>query len=224
MVLALAAGSAVWAGPRAEVLTHGPSTCHALALTFDLCPVSEGSGFDEPLVQFLIAHRIHATFFASGTWIARHDAAVRELAAQPFFELGSHGETHVHMAALSAEAQLREITGPLVTLKTRYGVTTALFRPPYGEYADATVRTAESAGLTVVTWSIVSGDPDPKLPAARIAEEVERRAGNGSIIIFHANGRGWHSAEVMGDVYDKLIVDRKFSAVTVSELQRPCGK
>jgi peptidoglycan/xylan/chitin deacetylase (PgdA/CDA1 family) len=212
------------ASHTAGVLTHGPSDCHAIAITFDLCPVKEGSGFDEPLVRFLIEHRIHATFFPSGSWISKHDVALRELLAQPFFEIGTHGETHALLTKLSAGAQLREILGPVETLNARYGAQTTLFRPPYGDYNDDTVRVAKSAGLTVVTWSVVSGDPDPRLVPSRIEEEVERRARNGSIIIFHANGRGWHTPEVIADVYQKLLVQRGFAARTISELQGPCRK
>lgn len=209
---------------RASLLTRGPSACHAVAFTFDLCPVTEGSGFDEPLIQYLIGHRIHATFFASGRWIATHDAAVRELAAQPFFELGTHGETHAHLPRLPAPAQLGEITGPVRTLKDRYGVATTLFRPPYGEYSDETLRQAESAGLTTVMWSVVSGDPDPKLAPAAIVADVEWRVRNGSIIIFHANGRGWHTLEIIESLNERLLAGRAFRSVTISELQGPCAR
>jgi peptidoglycan/xylan/chitin deacetylase (PgdA/CDA1 family) len=223
VALAIVAAAAVCADARAEVLTHGSPACHALAFTFDLCPVKDGTGFDEPLVQYLIAQKIHATFFASGTWIASHDAAVRELAAQPFFEIGAHGETHAHLPPLPAEAQRREITGPVATLKNRYGVTSTLFRPPYGEYSDETVRLADAAGLTTVMWSVVSGDPDPKLEPAAIVADVEWRVKNGSVIIFHANGRGWHTREIVGELNVRLVTGRKFSTATISELRGPCA-
>jgi peptidoglycan/xylan/chitin deacetylase (PgdA/CDA1 family) len=94
-----------------------------------------------------------------------------------------------------------------------------LFRPPYGEYNDETVRQAESAGQTLVMWSIVSGDPDPKLPADRIVADVVSRAKNGSVIIFHANGRGWHDDDVVPAVYQTLVETKHFTADTVSELR-----
>jgi peptidoglycan/xylan/chitin deacetylase (PgdA/CDA1 family) len=206
------------------VFTRGPAPCHALAFTFDLCPVREGSGFDAPLVKFLVDHKVHATFFASGSWIAAHDAQMHELLSHPFFEIGTHGQMHAHMTSEDANAQAAEIRGPVATLAKRFAVRATLFRPPYGEYNDETVRQADAAGQTVVMWSIVSGDPDPKLPADRIVADVVSRAKNGSVIIFHANGRGWHDDEVVPEVYRSLIESKHFAADTVSELRGCTGQ
>ena len=213
-------------GLASSVFTRGPANCHALAFTFDLCPVTQGSGFDAPLVKFLEEHRVHATFFASGRWIASHDAELRELIAQPFFEIGTHGQAHAHLPTLTPEAQAAEIRGAVQTMAATYGVRATLFRPPYGEYNDDTIRMADAAGQTVVTWSIVSGDPDPKLPASGIVDDVVSRAKNGAVIIFHANGRGWHTSETVPAVYERLVLGKGYATETVSELRacRPPGK
>jgi peptidoglycan/xylan/chitin deacetylase (PgdA/CDA1 family) len=203
-----------------EVFTHGSSACHALAFTFDLCPVHDGNGFDTPLIKFLIDHKVHATFFVSGPWIAAHDAEMHALIAQPFFEIGTHGQAHAHLPLLNAGEQAAEIRGPVSTLARRYSVRANLFRPPYGEYDEESVRQAAAAGQTVVMWSIVSGDPDPKLSPKSIEADVIGRAKNGSVIIFHANGRGWHDDEVVPVVYQTLVETRHFAADTVSELRR----
>ncbi len=204
------------------VFTRGPAACHALALTFDLCPVKEGSGFDAPLLRFLEDRHVHATFFASGRWIATHDAQVRDLIAQPFFELGTHGQAHAHLPTLTPAAQQAEIHGPIATLTSQYGLHPTLFRPPYGEFDDESVRAAAADGQTVVMWSVVSGDPDPQLSAAAIVDDVASRVKNGSVIVFHANGRGWHTSEIVSTLYERLIVTKHFSAETVTELRHGC--
>jgi peptidoglycan/xylan/chitin deacetylase (PgdA/CDA1 family) len=127
------------------------------------------------------------------------------------------------MSHLTAAAQAREMSGPIKTLAVTYGRVATLFRPPYGDYDAETVKEARKAGLTFVLWSVVSGDPDPKLSAARIAAEVEARAHNGSIVIFHANGRGWHTPEVIADVYQRLIVQKGMTPLTVSEMLSSCA-
>lgn len=209
-------------GAVTGAVTSGPSSCHAVALTFDLCPVKTGRGFDAPLVNYLIAHRIAATFFVSGAWITSHEHELRQLAAQPFFEIGTHGEAHAHLPSLSTTEQVAEITGPAATLGERFGIHAALFRPPYGEYTEDSVRLSAAAGQTLVLWSVVSGDPDPKLPADRITDEVVRRARNGSIIVFHANGRGWHTRDIVPAVYEQLMTRRGFKTETVSHLRTGC--
>jgi peptidoglycan/xylan/chitin deacetylase (PgdA/CDA1 family) len=217
----LALALVAWSEPG--VVRSGPATCKGIALTFDLCPVKEGAGFDEVLVHELIAHHIHATFFPSGRWMVQHDAALRELLAVPYFELGTHGEAHASLPKLSGEALRHEITTPAARLAHDYGRVTTLFRPPYGDYNAESLAAVHEAGLTFVMWSVVSGDPDPMLPAARIAQEVNARARNGSIIIFHANGRGWHTPEVIEDVYQHLVVEKGFTPLTVSELLTGCA-
>lgn len=209
-------------GQADAIVTHGLSTCHAVAFTFDLCPVVSGTGFDQKLISFLIAHRVHATFFASGAWIDTHDAQLRELAAQPFFEIGTHGETHAHMPRLNATLQAAELTGAVHTLEARYQQHPTLFRPPYGEYNADTLRVADAAGQKVVMWSIVSGDPDQKLTAEAIEADVEHRVKNGSVMIFHANGRGWHTSEVIPVLYDRLVAKKSFATETITELLGGC--
>lgn len=209
-----------WSAPA--VVRSGTGACKGFALTFDLCPVKQTPGFDEALVRELIDHHIHATFFPSGRWIEQHDAQTRELLAVPFFEMGTHGEVHAMMTHLTRSEQAREMSGPVKTLASTYGRIATLFRPPYGDYNADTVDVAREEGLTFVLWSVVSGDPDPKLPASRIAAEVETRAHNGSIVIFHANGRGWHTRDVIADVYQRLVVERGLVPLTVSEMLASC--
>ncbi|MFO0766854.1 MAG: polysaccharide deacetylase family protein [Nitrospiraceae bacterium] len=69
---------------RAQVIKTGSPGCPAVALTYDLCPVRTASGFDVELIDFLIEHKIPATFFMSGRWMAKHEAEVRKLLAVPF--------------------------------------------------------------------------------------------------------------------------------------------
>jgi peptidoglycan/xylan/chitin deacetylase (PgdA/CDA1 family) len=49
---------------------------------------------------------------------------------------------------------------------------------------------------------------------------VQRGARNGSIIIMHANGRGWHTAEALPQII-AFLRGRGFELVTVSELLGP---
>jgi len=70
----------------------------------------------------------------------------------------------------------------------------------------------------------VSGDPDPNLPAKNIEADVIGRARNGSVIIFHANGRGWKDDEVVPVVYQTLVEGRHFKTDTISELRGCDGR
>ncbi|MBI4400671.1 MAG: polysaccharide deacetylase family protein [Nitrospirae bacterium] len=206
----------------AQVVRAGPPTCKAIALTFDMCPVREGSGYDAPLIAALIEQRIPATFFLSGRWMATHDAEVRALLAVPFFEVGTHGQVHAHLPMLDEAKQRAEISGPVEVLRTRYGYATALFRPPYGEFNDATVDAVRALELRFILWNALSGDPDPRLSTEQMLAHLTSTVRNGSVIVFHANGKGHHTREVVEDLYRELVVKRDLKPVTVTELLDGC--
>ena len=88
---------------QAQVIKSGPASCPGVALTFDLCPVQKGGGYDQALIDYLIEQKIPATFFMSGKWITKHDRQVKALLQVPFFEVGTHGEVHAHMPFHSAD-------------------------------------------------------------------------------------------------------------------------
>ncbi len=203
----------------AEVIRGGNPQCQAVAFTFDLCPTGVGTGgYDAPLIADLVARRIPATFFMSGRWMDKHDAEVRGLLQVPFFEVGSHGQTHAHLPFLDADHQREEINGPLITLTTKYGRRSTLFRPPYGEYNDTTVEVAQQLGLRFILWNAVSGDPDPHLSRQRMRDRLVATVRGGSVIVFHANGKGKHTREVVDDLHEELVRKRGLKLVTVSEL------
>ncbi|HKW85744.1 MAG TPA: polysaccharide deacetylase family protein [Nitrospiraceae bacterium] len=215
----------VTAGSRdgtAQVIRSGSPTCKAIALTFDMCPVRDGAGYDAPLIDTLISKRIPATFFLSGRWIATHDAEVRALLSVPFFEIGTHGQLHAHLPMLDADRQRKEILGPVTLLQTRYGRRAPLFRPPYGEYNETSVEIARALGLRFILWNVVSGDPDPQLSRTRIVDNLKATVRNGSIIVFHANGRGRHTRAVVEDLYQDLVLTKNLQPVTVSTLLDGC--
>jgi len=204
----------------AQVVTSGPSTCPAVALTFDLCPVrgGGGSGYDQALIDYLIEHRIPATFFMSGKWVTKHDEQVKDLLQVPFFEFGTHGDVHAHLPFHSPEEQKQEILGPVRLLQTRYGHDTTLFRPPYGEYNDDSVNVVKALGLQFILWNVVSGDPDPTLTTEQIDGRLSKMVRKGSIVVMHANGKGKHTREVVEHLYERLLPQRRLTAMTVSDL------
>jgi peptidoglycan-N-acetylglucosamine deacetylase len=203
---------------HAQVIKSGPSSCPGVALTFDLCPVRNGAGYDQALIDYLIEQKVPATFFMSGKWMMKHDRHVRALLRIPFFEVGTHGEVHAHLPLHSAEEQKQEILGPVRLLKTRYNHDAILFRPPYGEFNDDTVDVARSLGLQFILWDVVSGDPDPTLTALGIEDHLKRVVKKGSVIVMHANGKGRHTHEVVQDLHQQFLPLRHLIPMTVSDL------
>jgi peptidoglycan/xylan/chitin deacetylase (PgdA/CDA1 family) len=202
----------------AQVVRGGAPSCRAVALTFDLCPVREGTGYDAGLIDYLTEHGIPATFFVSGRWINKHDPETKKLLAVPFFEMGTHGQVHAHLAMLDEEHQRAEIAGAVNLLKSRYGIHAPLFRPPYGEFDDVTVEVVKTLGLRLILWDVVSGDPDPALSADRMLAHLALTIRGGSLIVFHANGKGVRTREVVERLAQELLPKQGLKPVTVTEL------
>lgn len=203
---------------QAQVIKTGPSSCPAVALTYDLCPVRTASGFDHELIEFLIANKIPATFFMSGRWMTRHDAEVKKLLAVPFFEIGTHGDVHAHLPMHEVHEQQQEIMGPVRLLKNKYGRPATLFRPPYGEYNDQTVEAVHALGLRFILWNIESGDPDQTLTAEAILTRMHTRIKPGSVIVLHANGKGRYTREVTEALAGALLPAKGLNPLTISDL------
>lgn len=203
---------------EAQVIKAGAASCPAVALTYDLCPVRTASGFDAELIDFLIEHKVPATFFMSGRWMVKHEAEVRKLLAVPFFEVGTHGDVHAHLPMHEAEEQRQEILGPVRMLKSKYHHDATLFRPPYGEFNEVTVDVVTSLGLRFILWNIESGDPDPTLSADAVLGRVQKRLKPGSVIVLHANGKGKHTREVTEALVTTVMPAKGLQAATVSNL------
>ncbi len=217
----LAAGSLGLLPPAesgAQVIKSGPPRCPGVALTFDLCPVRKGPGYDQPLIDYLVKHRIPATFFMSGNWMAKHEVEVDHLLVIDFFEVGTHGDVHAHLPMHDADEQRMEILGPVKALHERYAHEATLFRPPYGEYNDVTIAVVNMLGLRFIQWNIESGDPDPTLSAGQILARVGTRAKPGSIVVFHANGKGKQTRQVIEQLTSDILPRKGLQPMTVSEL------
>jgi peptidoglycan-N-acetylglucosamine deacetylase len=106
-------------------------------------------------------------------------------------------------------------TQSLLTALT--GRVPTLFRFPYGAYSARAAQEIFRLGLTPIQWDVVSGDPVKSRTAPLIERWILSQTQNGSIIIMHVNGRGWHTAEALPGIIAG-IVDRGHRLVTVSQL------
>lgn len=213
-----------------------PAAKKLIALTFDLCEQQgEIAGYDGSIIDFLRREGIKATFFAGGKWMRSHVERTEQLMADPLFELANHSEAHRNLRLLQGERLREEVAGPQRAYETiRAGLARSqcaaahpqamqsiaprlmLFRFPYGACNPAALREVQAHGLRAVQWDIATGDPDRLQSAAAIVRAMQQ-AKPGSIILNHANGRGWHTAAALPEAVSRLR-QKGFAFVTVSEL------
>ncbi len=203
---------------RPQLVTQGSASGgKRITLTFDACQTAKPAGFDARIAQILRRTHTPATLCLGGRWMETHPEITRSLGRDPLFELGNHSYIHPHMTKVSPARMRTEMQR---TQDIMYGLTGhqgVLFRPPYGEYNALVEQTAARLGLRTLTWSLVTGDPDPHVTAPRIVRAVLARARPGAIVIMHINGRGWHTAQALPVLIPALRA-RGYRFVTVSQL------
>jgi peptidoglycan-N-acetylglucosamine deacetylase len=199
------------------VIEHGPRSARNIALTFDACPTDLPGEYDERVVEVLLRDKVPATIFMSGKWVERHPDKTKFLADRPQFELAAHSFHHPHLLEKDDGRVLREMRRTQEIIRKVTGRTPQYFRPPYGEVDERVAALAKTAGLTTIQYDIASGDPDPALSPERIARSVLRDAKGGSIIVFHMNRKGVHTAEALPPIIEGLR-QKGFTLVTVGEM------
>lgn len=213
-----------------------PGSRKLIALTFDLCEHSgEIAGYDGAIIDYLRERQIKATIFAGGKWMMSHAERTQQMMAHPLFELANHGWTHRNVRLLDKAALVDEIVKPQaayeemrVRLAARQCVKghesnmsaiprrMGLYRFPFGACHAEALKAAGEAGLLPIQWDVSSGDPAP-VPAAAMTASILRAVRPGSIVLFHANGRGAHTAEALPLLLPKLKA-QGYEFVTVTEL------
>ncbi|MEQ1694451.1 MAG: polysaccharide deacetylase family protein [Hyphomicrobiaceae bacterium] len=206
-----------------------------IALTFDLCEQpGEIAGYDGAIFDYLRANGIKATLFTGGKWMRSHGVRFPQLMTDPLFEIANHGEAHRNLRLLSGAPLQDEISGPQRAYEAIRAETAnanqclspsaskapnrmTLFRFPYGACNDASLAAVNDAGLLAIQWDVSTGDPSPGTSAQQISDAMVHNARPGSIIISHANGRGFHTAAALPLAIPKLLA-AGYTFVTVSEL------
>lgn len=212
-----------WVLPRLATLgqpiTHGPGSRKEVALTFDACESKTPASFDANIFGILKDENVAATVFVGGKWLSHNQAAAKALAADSAIEIGSHSWDHPDFSKLTTDeirSQMVRTDSLIVQVTGRQPV---LFRLPYGTYNERALRVLRSMRAPVITWDVVSGDPDPNVKAPAMIREILARARPGSIVIMHINGRGVHTAEALPAVIKGLRA-KGYELVTVSRLLR----
>lgn len=213
-----------------------PGNEKLIALTFDLCE-SNGrkSGYDGHVIDYLRAEDVRATLFVSGKWFESHPERAAQLIADPRFEIGGHGLVHRDFSKASAatlhdelyltEAAFARARARLMAKSCAGNADGAsaiqdrltLMRFPYGWCNANALAAVAGAGQLAIQWDVVTGDPDPRLSAKRIAQAIVTQAHPGAIVIGHANGHGRNTAEALKIAIPELKKEG-YRFVTVSEL------
>ncbi|MFE6228854.1 MULTISPECIES: polysaccharide deacetylase family protein [unclassified Streptomyces] len=134
-------------GGPVPVISDVPTTDKVVFLTID-----DGAEKDPEFTRMMDELGVPFTMFLTDSAIRGDYAYFAPLVAQGH-GLANHTLTHPNLRTLSPEAQRREICGQQEKLKQRYGTAPRLFRPPYGNWNEATRAAAGACGIdAIVLW------------------------------------------------------------------------
>ncbi len=203
---------------QGELIFNGDRTEMVIALTFDVGETAENpAGFDWGIIEVLTQTETPATFFLGGLWMTHNPAETQFLAESPQFEIGNHAWSHLDFSQITPEQMSNEILMTQKEMWNQLGWQTEIFRLPYGTYTNEALNIIADHGMLTIQWDVVSGDPDPNILAEPMANWVISQVQPGSIIIMHANGRGWNTAEALPTIITNLEA-QGYRFVTISEL------
>jgi peptidoglycan-N-acetylglucosamine deacetylase len=154
-----------------------------LALTFDDGP---NDPCTERLLEVLARHRVKATFFLIGQFVAQKPAIARAV-ANGGHVIGNHTFTHPNLIFVSGARQREEIAGCERALTEHVGEHSRLFRPPFGGRTPQLLRHVREQGLETVMWR-VSGFDWSAESAAQIEHKLQRGIHGGEVVLLHDGG------------------------------------
>lgn len=224
MVLGIALLGAIFYDRKSSVVTNVESvkrqlpiycvdtTDKKVALSFD---AAWGNEDTKRILEILKKENIKVTFFMTGGWVDAYPDDVKQIAAAGH-DIGNHSEHHKEMSKLSKTECVSEIEEVHKQVKELTGRDMFLFRPPYGDYNNTLIETANEMDYYPIQWNVDSLDWK-EYGVDELVNTVlnNKKLGNGSIILCH-NG-----AKYTADALPKLIKglrDKGYTIVPVSEL------
>lgn len=181
-----------------------------VAISFDC---AWGTDYTDRLLSVMREENVPSTFFMVEFWTTKYPEFVAKIAGEGH-AIGTHSSTHSYMSKLSEQQIRAELESSSRAIEAITGEKVVLFRPPYGDYDDLLVQTAESMGLFTIQWDVDSLDWK-NLSASEIENRVVSRVRNGSIVLFHNNGL--HTADALPNII-RTLKEKGYSFVRVDEL------
>ncbi|MFF8838492.1 polysaccharide deacetylase family protein [Streptomyces sp. NPDC015130] len=164
------------------VFTTVPTKQKVVFLTID-----DGAEKDPELLRMMKDLRIPYSAFLSD-YVVKDDYgyfARMQKSLDSGVALHNHTLNHRYLPGLSYKQQKREICGMQDVIEKRFGKRPPLFRPPYGNYNEDTLRAAKSCGVKAVPlWSAEA------FPDRMEWREWDRDLHPGDIVLTHFRGKG----------------------------------
>lgn len=182
-----------------------------IAISFD---AAWGNDDTEQLINILKEYDVPATFFVVGAWVDKYPESVKQL-----FDAGhkieNHSNTHPHMPQLSLAQMENELESCNQKIAQITGVSPTLFRCPYGDYDNNTIKATQNKNMYCVQWSVDSLDWKDNATPESICKRVTSKVKNGSIVLFHNDAD--HTPAALPNIL-KTLKEQGYEFVFIEDL------
>jgi len=177
-----------------------------LYLTFDDGPHAAATSF---ALEQLRKYRARATFFCIGKNVIAEPDVYKSILTGGH-RVGNHTMNHLNGWKTPDKLYLADIE------KARALIDSDLFRPPYGRISAFQIKNlTQILKYKLIMWDVLSGDFDPAVDGKKAAENVIKKAGPASIIVFHDSAKSYKKIqEALPDVL-AYFSDRGYSFETI---------
>lgn len=153
-------------------------------LTFDDGPIPAVTPW---VLEQLEKFKAKATFFCVGDNIQKHRSIFQQVTAAGH-SIGNHTFNHLNGWTSENIPYFHNVR------HCARLVDSVLFRPPFGKMRPKQTQFLQRH-YRIVMWDVLSGDFDPSISQKQCLENVLRKAGKGSIIVFHDSVKAWENLQ-----------------------------
>ena len=200
---------------------EGTEDSDALALTFDDGPDPDVT---PRILDVLDEIGGKGTFFLLGEKVKKHPNIARNI-QEHGHAIGNHSFSHRKLLLMKREAVEYEIDETQKVISDAVGSEPVFFRPPYGLFDFTCANVVKERGMTVVLWTVLSGDYSGDSPE-KIIERVLPFIKPGAIQVFHDTvaGGGLKLKEIIKKI-GNVSTERNLRLAAIDELsiQKICS-
>ncbi|MFF9338793.1 polysaccharide deacetylase family protein [Streptomyces sp. NPDC014773] len=195
-------------GGPVPVISEIPTEDKVVFLTID-----DGAEKDPEFVRMTAELGVPFTMFLTDSVISGNYGYFDPLVAQGH-GVANHTLTHPNLRTLSPDAQRREICGQQEKLRERYGTAPRLFRPPFGNWNEATRAAAGTCGVdAIVLWRESMQIKNMQY------QRGDRKLHPGDIVLAHFRGPGELKGRTMTEMTATLLRKIQEQGFTVARLE-----
>lgn len=181
-----------------------------VSISFD---AAWGNEQTQNLLDILKKKDVKTTFFLVGMWVEKYPESVKAIFDEGH-DIGNHSGTHPHLPKLKEEDIKEEIESCNNKVEQITGKRPTLFRFPYGDYDNKSIKILHNLNMYPIQWNIDSLDWMDK-KCDEMCKRIIPKLSPGSIILMHNGAK--YTPESLDTIINK-IKGEGYQIVPISQI------